>query len=156
MYIVWDKMKDETDELRESLKKYCKLPCAILRQGAYRIGIAWTPSYEPESPKIPNYVISSTLKANQECNYAVCNAVRVLLPTFLRDMVRNLNNCWKTRADSQDSFKIPHEESGEYVPPFDPGLQSFRRNVESWVPDERRRTLFKGWKVLILRSKAVS
>lgn len=25
MYIVWDKMKDETDELRESLKSYCKL-----------------------------------------------------------------------------------------------------------------------------------
>ena len=26
MYIVWDKMKDETDELRESLKRFCKLP----------------------------------------------------------------------------------------------------------------------------------
>ena len=25
MYIVWDKMKDETDELRESLKRFCKL-----------------------------------------------------------------------------------------------------------------------------------
>jgi len=26
MYIVWDKMKDETDELRESLKRFCELP----------------------------------------------------------------------------------------------------------------------------------
>jgi hypothetical protein len=25
MYIVWDKMKDETDELRESLKRFCEL-----------------------------------------------------------------------------------------------------------------------------------
>jgi hypothetical protein len=70
-------------------------------------------------------------------------------------MVRNMTNCWKTRADSQDSFKIPDEESGEYLPPFDAGLQSFRANVESWIPDERRRTLFKGYKVLVLRSKAV-
>jgi len=70
-------------------------------------------------------------------------------------MVRNMVNCWKTRADSQDSFRIPDEESGEYLPPFDTGLQSFRSNVESWIPDERRKTLFKGYKVLVLRSKAV-
>ena len=29
MYIVWDKMKDETDELRESLKRFCKLPVTL-------------------------------------------------------------------------------------------------------------------------------
>ena len=25
IYVVWDKMKDESDEFRESLKSYCKL-----------------------------------------------------------------------------------------------------------------------------------
>lgn len=25
MYVVWDKMKDESDDFRESLKSYCKL-----------------------------------------------------------------------------------------------------------------------------------
>ena len=29
MYIVWDKMKDETDELRESLKRFCKLSSPV-------------------------------------------------------------------------------------------------------------------------------
>lgn len=24
LYVVWDKMKDETDELRDSLKRYCQ------------------------------------------------------------------------------------------------------------------------------------
>ena len=24
MYVVWDKLKDETDDLRESLKRYCE------------------------------------------------------------------------------------------------------------------------------------
>jgi hypothetical protein len=71
-------------------------------------------------------------------------------------MVRNLVNCWKTRADSQDSFKIPDEESQDYIPPYDSGLQSFRHNLESWIPDDKRPTFFRGWKVLVLRSKAVS
>jgi hypothetical protein len=31
MYIVWDKMKDETDELRESLKRFCKLSLSVHR-----------------------------------------------------------------------------------------------------------------------------
>jgi hypothetical protein len=51
---------------------------------------------------------------------------------------------------------MPDEESEEYRPPFDPALQAFRANYESWVPDARRPTLFKGWKILVLRAKAVS
>lgn len=31
MYVVWDKMKDEPDDFRESLKSYCKLFAAVER-----------------------------------------------------------------------------------------------------------------------------
>lgn len=54
-----------------------------------------------------------------------------------------------------DSFRLPDEESEQYRPPFDPSLQNFRANLAAWLPDANRPNLFKGWKLLALRSKAV-
>jgi hypothetical protein len=54
-----------------------------------------------------------------------------------------------------DSFRLPDEESEQYRPPFDPSLQNFRANVDAWLPDSNRPNLFKGWKIMALRSKAV-
>lgn len=120
-------------------------------QGA---GIPWTPAFDTNH--IPDFVFSNTYKANPECNYAVCYGVRILLPDYLRQIVVRLGTCWKQRADGEDSFKLPDVESEQYRPPFDDSLQGFRKNLESWLPDDRRPTMFKGWKILVLRSKAVS
>lgn len=91
-----------------------------------------------------------------ECNYACCYGVRILQPEYLRDIVRRLGSCWKPRADAEDSFRLPDTENEKYRPTFDTTLQAFRCNYDSWNPDPRRPTIFKGWKILVLRSKQVS
>jgi len=50
MYIVWDKMKDETDELRESLKRFCKLPLPVRPQKANQ---EVSPGHHHTSPNHP-------------------------------------------------------------------------------------------------------
>lgn len=151
-------MKDETDVLRDTLKSYCKYQKpeeaeSHSKTEIHSIGIPWSPSFDTE--RIPDFVFSNTYKANPECNYAVCYGVRILRPEYLREIVGRLGGCWKTRADGEDSFKLPEVEDAKYRPEFDTALQSFRANLESWLPDSRRPTLFRGWKILVLRSKAV-
>jgi hypothetical protein len=147
-------MKDETDELREALKSYCMFILTDRESIAtHSPGIPWSPAFDTD--RIPDFVISSTYKANPECNYAVCYGVRILLPEYLREIVGRLGGCWKNRADGEDSFKLPDVEDEKYTPAFDTALQAFRANTESWRPDPRRPTMFRGWKILVLRSKAV-
>lgn len=52
MYIVWDKMKDETDELRESLKSYCKLPVPHTGRKAE---LQVSPGHHLTNPTLPKF-----------------------------------------------------------------------------------------------------
>lgn len=147
-------MKDESDELRDALKSYCEYaPSMSDIHYDSPAGIPWSPAFDTD--RIPDFVFSNTYKANPECNYAVCYGVRILLPEYLREVVGRLSGCWKNRADGEDSFKLPDVQDPKYTPGFDTALQPFRANSESWLPDPRRPNLFKGWKILVLRSKAV-
>ncbi|WVR03162.1 hypothetical protein IAU60_000152 [Kwoniella sp. DSM 27419] len=134
-----DRMKDESDDVRDLLRQYC---------------IAWTQTFDLANR--PTYVLSPTLKANADCNYAVCFAIRILLPSFLEALLSRLKSCWKKMADHQDSFMLPNEEDPIYQPELDTALPASRKDKEKWAPDPRRETLFQGWTIMGLRGKTQS
>ena len=158
--ICYDKMKDESDDVKGALRRYCEsspvsASDVMVEWFLWSSGISWTQTFDPSSP--PNYVLSSVFRSSPECNYAVCYAVRILLPSYLRATLDRLSACWKKVADSQDSFTLPNELDPVYEPKLDTGLLNSRTVVDAWLPDERRKILFAGWKVKVLRGpKAVS
>lgn len=60
MYIVWDKMKDETDELRESLKRFCKLPLSSVQW--CRADDQVSPGHHHTNPNHPEFQTMSSRK----------------------------------------------------------------------------------------------
>ncbi|WRT63291.1 uncharacterized protein IL334_000196 [Kwoniella shivajii] len=132
----YDKIKDESEEVREVMRQYC---------------IAWTQSFDTNSR--PTIVLSSSYRSNVECNYAVCFAVRILLPSYLSAVINRLKVCWKKMADFQDSFSMPDQDAEEFQPDYDGVLPASRKERKAWLPDENRLTLFEGWKILGLRGK---
>ncbi|WWD22759.1 hypothetical protein CI109_107252 [Kwoniella shandongensis] len=136
--LQYDKMKDESDQVRDVLRTYC---------------IAWTQAFEINNR--PDYVLSTYLRSSLDCNYAVCFGVPIVLPSFLEALIGRLHACWKKMADSQDSFTLPDEN--EYQPEFDPhpstALPASRKERRTWLPDKSRETLFSGWKVMGLRGR---
>lgn len=117
-------------------------------------GIPHLSTFEETSP--PDLVISPSFKSSTPTNYAVCYGVRILLPLYLETLQDRLNACWKKVADSQDSFGLPDQELDMFQPTLDAALPNTRRGTECWIPDKRRKTLFKGWKIFGLRPKVVS
>lgn len=104
----------------------------------------------------PDLVISPSYKSSTPTNYAVCYGVRILLPEYLYTLQDRLTACWKKVADNQDSFGLPDQDLVEFQPALDASLPNTRRGVECWMPDRRRKNLFKGWKIFGLRPKVVS
>ncbi|WVQ64386.1 uncharacterized protein L199_002551 [Kwoniella botswanensis] len=139
LVIQYDKFKDESDEVKETLRQYC---------------IGWTQSFDTTSR--PTIVLSVTYRSNVECNYAVCFGIRILLPIYLHAIISRLKACWKKMADSQDSFNLPDQDAEVFQPDFDNALQASRKERKAWLPDKRRETLFKGWKIMGLRGRTQS
>ncbi|ORY23559.1 hypothetical protein BCR39DRAFT_549174 [Naematelia encephala] len=136
LHIQYDKMKDQSDQVRDTLNRYC---------------ISYTLAFDINDK--PTYVLSPALRNNPDCNYAVCYAIRILLPLYLDTLISRLNACWRKIADSQDSFSLPDADETRFQPALDPAVQNIRSDVEQWLPHEARPTLFRGWKVLGLRAK---
>ncbi|WWC67234.1 uncharacterized protein I206_101141 [Kwoniella pini CBS 10737] len=134
--IQYDKMKDESAEVRQLLTQYC---------------IAWTQTFDTSSR--PTLVLSALYRSNVECNYAVCFGIRILTPSYLHAFISRLKACWKKMADSQDSFALPDRDAEAFQPEFDNALPTSRKDPQVWLPDEKRETLFKGWKFLGLRAR---
>ena len=153
--ICYDKMRDESEDLKEMLRRYCECQATPLSGSlTLSLGISWTQTFEAASP--PTLVLSQTFKNTTECNSAVVSATHILLPAYLQGISHRLNACWKKIADSQDSYSLPPFDDPLYEPELDAGLPNTRRMKEMWLPDERRRTLFKGWKITGLRTKIAS
>ncbi|KAK8844689.1 hypothetical protein IAR55_006538 [Kwoniella newhampshirensis] len=139
--LQYDKMKDEPDQVKETLWSYC---------------IPWTLAFEVNDR--PNYVLSTYLRSNLDCNYAVCYGVPIVVPTFLEAVIGRLRACWKKMADSQDSFSLPDQDDPHrFQPEFDPtptsALPASRKEKRNWQPERSRETLFQGWKTMGLRGR---
>ncbi|OCF42159.1 hypothetical protein I317_04010 [Kwoniella heveanensis CBS 569] len=137
--LQYDKINEESDATRDLLRQYC---------------IAWTKIFDIENR--PTYVLSPLYKSNADCNYAVCFGIRIVQPSFLEALISRIWACWKKMADYQDSFTLPDEEDDAYQPELDGGLPASRKDVRCWLPNKKRQTLFKGWKVMGLRGKTQS
>ncbi|ORX41292.1 hypothetical protein BD324DRAFT_613998 [Kockovaella imperatae] len=134
--LCYDKFKDESEGTMQLLRDYC---------------IPWTQSFDAATP--PSLVLSLTFKNTTECNLAVCYGVQIVTPAYLLALTQKLNACWKLVADHQDSFSIPSADLPNFQPTLDPSLPKSRALIDCWLPDQKRRTLFAGWKILGLRSK---
>lgn len=82
----------------------------------------------------------------------MCYGIRILLPSYLHDLLVRIAACWKQLADHEDSFRLPDETSPEYQPPIDPAVPNTRKAIEAWLPDPTRQTLWTGWKVMGLKA----
>lgn len=127
---------------------------SILPDSHWRTGISWTQTFDLNDK--PTLVLSSTYKSNPDCNYAVCFAIRILLPSYLSALLTRLRACWRKLAASQDSFSLPDETDETFQPVLDATLPKSRADVACWLPDEGRVGLFEGWKLIGLKGKAVS
>lgn len=103
----------------------------------------------------PQYVLLDAYRNNWEAKYAVCCGIPILLPSFLTLLQSRLTANWRKTADAICSFKfpLPGEEEAEYRPK---NHQSIKFPSSIWLPDKRRRTLYRGWHVLLLREQIVS
>ncbi|WVF66616.1 hypothetical protein IAT40_001356 [Kwoniella sp. CBS 6097] len=137
--LQYDKIKEESDAARDVLRRHC---------------VAWTQTFDVDHR--PTYVLSPLYKSNADCNYAVCYGIRIVQPSFLEALISRIRACWKKMADYQDSFTLPDEEDDAFQPELDGGLSVSRKDVRCWLPDKKRQTLFKGWKVVGLRGKTQS
>nr|XP_019048266.1 hypothetical protein I302_02034 [Kwoniella bestiolae CBS 10118]OCF27196.1 hypothetical protein I302_02034 [Kwoniella bestiolae CBS 10118] len=139
LIIQYDKFKAESDEVNTILRQYC---------------IGWTQSFDTTSR--PTIVLSAAYRSNVDCNYAVCFAIRILLPSYLHAIINRLKACWKKMADSQDSFALPDQDAEQFQPDFETTLQATRKDRKAWLPDKSRETMFKGWKIMGLRGRTQS
>lgn len=166
LQLQYDKMKDETEDVRSTLRNFCE-PHRIHTHSdslywllgwtdvcLHFIGVSHTAAFDTE--QLPNYVLSPAYKSNSDCNYAVCFGVRILAPPFLQALLGRLASCWKKQADHVDSWSLPNEEAPEFQPELDKTLPKSRLDVAYWLPDPRRRTLFQGWRILGLKTEKVS
>ncbi|OXG35199.1 hypothetical protein C367_00434 [Cryptococcus neoformans Ze90-1] len=133
--LLYGKMMDEPDPIRNILKSYC---------------ISWTTTFDTSDP--PQYVLLDAYRNNWEARYAVCCGIPILLPSFLTLLQSRLTINWRKTADAFCSFKLPlpGENEAEYRPK---NHQSIRFPSSIWLPDRHRRTLYRGWHVLLLREQ---
>ncbi|KIR51047.1 hypothetical protein I315_06507 [Cryptococcus gattii Ru294] len=133
--LLYGKMMDEPDAIRNTLKSYC---------------IPWTTTFDMSDP--PQYVLLDAYRNNWEAKYAVCCGIPILLPSFLTLLQSRLTANWRKTADAFCSFKfpLPGEDEAEYRPK---NHQSIKFPSSIWLPDKRRRTLYRGWHVLLLREQ---
>lgn len=120
---------------------------------AHPPGIPWSASFDTDD--IPDLVVAAAYKSSIDCNYAVCYGVRIVLPTYLDNLLARLEACWRRIADSQDSFTLPDAASSDFQPNLDSGLPNLRSEIRCWLPDRGRRELWKGWTVMGLKGKTV-
>jgi hypothetical protein len=155
LHLQYDKMKDESEEVHETLRKFCEpRSFGCWSELIVRTGVSWTQTFDISDK--PHFVLSSTYKSSPECNYAVCFGVRILLPAYLNALLSRFRACWKKVADSQDSFSLPDEMDRIFQPQLDTALPKSRGDVQCWLPDDRRLEMFQGWKLMGLRGQAVS
>ena len=148
-------MKDENDEVHETLRRYCKPSYyfTISLELIDYLGVSWTQAFDINNK--PHFVLSSTYKSSLDCNYAVCFGIGILLPSYLNELVDRLRACWKKVADSQDSFVLPNAAGEVFQPKLDPALPKSRSDAKCWLPDPRRADIFRGWCMMGLRGKVV-
>ncbi|KAK4684742.1 hypothetical protein P7C73_g5427, partial [Tremellales sp. Uapishka_1] len=139
LHLLYEGMAKEEEPVRETLHKYC---------------ISYTASFDDHVNR-PNYVLSSAYKPSPDTNFAVCYAIRILLPAYLEALRNRFIACWKKVADSGDSFTLPDETAASLQPQLAAQLPNMRNHVQCWLPDERRPVMFKGWQIMGLRGRNV-
>lgn len=115
-------------------------------------GLSWTEAFDVDDP--PEVVIAAALKSSHDNNLAVCYGIPIVTPAWLSMLSMRLRACWKTVADSQDSFEVPSTSDPDYEPPMDDSMKKVkvRSDPAAWRPKKANRTLFKGWKAIVMRS----
>lgn len=63
---------------------------------------------------------------------------------------------WDAQAIGTDSFAVPNEESSDFKPEIDAAMLQERRIAELWIPNVKRKEMWKGWTIVAIFPGRVS
>ncbi|KAJ9109072.1 hypothetical protein QFC21_000399 [Naganishia friedmannii] len=103
-------------------------------------------------PRHTSYVVRKEINPDdRDCLLAVSNAVPIVSPGWL-DSARSTLVTFEERKTPEGVFELPAAD--RFSPVIDPEIDDARKKASWWLPNEARKSIWKGKTVLTLGGKA--
>lgn len=105
-------------------------------------------------PHHTSYVVRKEIDTDDhDCLLAVSTAVPIVSPEWL-DTAKSILAGFEERKNPEGIFQLPAAD--QFSPAIDHEIDDARKKATWWLPDESRKSIWKGETVLTLGGKSVS